>query len=60
MTSTGVAVVFVDFRCPNGRCGHFLIRLPEGTPIERGYCKWCGLVYKNQIALRGDSLTDAR
>lgn len=43
-------LVFVDFHCPNARCNRFIIRVPSGTIIERGYCLGCGLRYKDQVA----------
>ena len=43
-------VVWVEFRCPNARCRHYLVTVPAGTLVQRGYCRSCGLRFTDQVA----------
>lgn len=43
-------VIWVDFHCPNARCRRYLFTVENGTAIQRGYCRACGLKYENQVA----------
>lgn len=36
-------IQWAELKCP--RCKAFLAVLPAGTPVNRGYCKACGLKF---------------
>lgn len=41
---------WVDFRCPNARCHRYIVTVPAGTLIKRGYCGRCGQKYGEMVA----------
>lgn len=38
----------VDVKCP--ACKGYLVSVPKGTPVARGYCRACGLKFVEQVA----------
>lgn len=41
------ALDLVELRCPG--CGQYIVTVPKGTPVARGYCRACGLKFVERV-----------
>lgn len=42
------ALDLVEVKCP--KCTGYLVTVPRGTPVSRGYCRACGLKFVEVVA----------